>query len=365
MSIEPMMTKPTYNDLAEEIVTAQLPCFEFEAFDGDFPKVQVRMSKMRYAIEAGDGRFGRRCFYTVSRGKYELAERLEKMAGHYMRSIGGRFLTPLYHTSKKESNTKNKKAGVPIPTYHCLADKLIASLDCGESVNGHRVSSNALLLQGGDERTNIHVSVMEEIFSDETGAHYYTVKLLVGNSPKSFWFIDRIAQKALPIKLAALAKELLRRGKKHNCGLTEIYAFTGQKESYAYQETYDDLANELVADLGHGYIASSTGTRSSVYMSVLSTKSPDTDADDATVSVRISQEIPYSYNQEFDRYTIEIASGRYSYELFYTKSLDRGELAAKLEEVVKEYSAKAKGRGCELVEVYASAADQDFESTGA
>ena len=67
-----------------------------------------------------------------------------------------------------------------------------------------------------------------------------------------------------------------------------------------------------------------------------------------TVYVRISQEIPYSFNQDFDRYTIEIASGRYSYELFYTKSLDRGELAAKLEEVVKGYSAKAKERGLEL-----------------
>lgn len=359
MTTEPKLTDLTYNDLAEKIVTAQLPCFEFDAFDGDFPKVQVRMGEMCYAIEAGDERFGRRCFYTVSRGKYELAEKLEEMTGHYMRSIGGRFLIPLYSTSRMSLRTKSEKAGVPTPTYHYLTDKLIASLDRGASVNGNSVSDSALLLQGKDERTNINVSVMEETLSGGTDGKYYTVKVSVGNSPKSFWFINRISPEKLPVKLMELAKALLRMGKKHNCELTEIYAFTGQKESYAYQKTYDDLSNMLVADLGnYHHCDSSICARSSTFMPVLSKKGSE------TVYVRISQEIPYSFNQDFDRYTIEIASGRYSYELFYTKSLDRGELAAKLEEVVKGYSAKAKERGLELAEVYASATDQDFESVG-
>ena len=251
MTTEPKLTDLTYNDLAEKNVTAQLPCFEFDAFDADFPKVQVRMGEMCYAIEAGDERFGRRCFYTVSRGKYELAEKLEEMTGHYMRSIGGRFLIPLYSTSRMSLRTKSEKAGVPTPTYHYLTDKLIASLDRGASVNGNSVSDSALLLRGKDERTNINVSVMEETLSGGTDGKYYTVKVSVGNSPKSFWFINRISPEKLPVKLMELAKALLRMGKKHNCELTEIYAFTGQKESYAYQKTYDDLSNMLVADLGN------------------------------------------------------------------------------------------------------------------
>lgn len=359
MAIEQMLTRPTYIDLAEKIVTAQLPCFEFNAFAGDFPKVEVKMHGRRYEIVTGGGRYERRCFYTASRGKYELAASLEKMTDYYQHTIVGGCRTPLYETSKISFHPKSKKAGVPIPTYHHLADKLTASLDCDASVNGNRVSDSALLLQGKDERTNIHVSVMEETLSGRTDDKYYTVKVSVGNSPKSFWFINRISPEELPVQLMELAYRLLRRAEKSNCGLTEIYVGTVQKKSYSYQNTYDDLANMLVADLGnYHHFDSSICARSSTFMPVLSKKGSE------TVYVRISQEIPYSYNKDFDRYTIEIANGNYSYELFYTKSLDRGELAAKLEEVVKGHSAKAKERGLELAEVYASAIDQDFESIG-